>query len=251
MSIGLLTIKTSAAGEDWVNTWGVSAGGIDEERLTDEDMDELIGAGVDLAINGVSLPGDPAFAGTTSLLAAVIAFHRTVTFQGANVTGLYLSDGKDDKLVPGANRYLSLALNLPCLRVGAGDGSAVIPLSITWLINRNPLGRSQRPGRLYLRFALVDGETRPGTKDGVDWTDASTAAAAVARLESAVTTSGMSNYFLTSGIPATPYLGLPTYAREETANAGDLVSMTPLRGLVSHNPVSRQLTRGRRKKAAV
>lgn len=255
MGIGILTVTIEGAGEEWSNTWGV--GDLDAANfgpLNEADVATLVG-GVDFGNPEATDPTETSsYQGPTNVIAAIVGFTRYITIQPAVITRLYLGDGTKNS--EGANPtsvFWTAGVNLPALsQEGAGVDGVVVPLSIAWLLNRNPVGFSQRAGRLYLRHALVDASVRPGTRDGVQWQSAAAAEAANSRLSTALSISSLEDYF---GATADPTgsgvgVGIPKYYRQGTANAGEIQSLSRIAGLSSHDPVSRQLTRGRRRTPA-
>lgn len=249
MGIGLLVIKTSAAGEEWSNTWGIGVGGEQLGELTASDIDELR-ADIDFTIPGNTDAIAATNRGESSPIAALIAFHRLVTATPATITGVYLSDGKEQPNSSTSNVYWSQALNLQCLRDVSGPAETRMPLSIAWLVNRNPEGYGVKPGRVYLRHVLTDGNVKPGTRDGVEWESVAVSSGFSALLNQAVTDSELALWLGASVSPTASYVGLPRYAPAGTSSEGNLIFMNRIQSLSSHNPVSRQLTRGRRRKAS-
>lgn len=246
MSQVLLTVTQTGFGTSWDTTWCLrqAASGPD---LTENDLATLI------APNGQLLPFNvPTFTDPNdedyqaeNPIQTILALHRLLQDTNVSLTAIYLSDGKKN---PGSSVFFSGSINLACLRsITPGN---VAPLSICWNIERQPGFFSQKPGRIYLRAALGENEIVPGIRDGVTWFDTTTSAAAITRLNTAMGLANISFFFNTAGEPGSWEIAIPKYAGDNQPNAGQLVGATPIATLVSADPVSRQLTRGKRRKVA-
>lgn len=254
MGVGLIVVKTAVGSDDWTNTWGVKIGDT-TSALVEGEIEALLAGGTpdNPALSDTTPQGN--FQGDVSPLYSILAFHRRVTIGPARITGVYITDGKRNNQVTPTNVYASYATSLASTYgTPVEDNAGIVPLSICWLINRNVAGFGHKPGRLYLRHALPDTAVRPGTRDGVDWQTAAIGADQAAALALYVEGSGLGAWFA-NGAPADnaipAQIGLPVYAGEfATGQAGNLMDVLPLASLSSHNPVSRQMTRGRRRAKA-
>lgn len=246
MAYALVTIKTEGFGTDWVNTWGVN-NAVRPQPFDEGDLGNLLsfdGELVDLNNPLLTTPTDQDFGNIATVLVSLIAFHRIVTADNCRITGVYVSDGKDNDQ---QTVFYSAALNLNGFL--ATLDSETTPLSICWLIKRQPNIFSMKPGRLYLRAALTDGEVQAGMRDGVTWASPAASQLAQTRLNSAVTASGLDLYFGAAGATDRWEVGIPRYSPAGAADEGQLTSVQPIQALVSGDPVSRQLNRGKRRKA--
>lgn len=252
MAVGLVTVNTEAAGEMWSNTWGIQVGGTDGQNVDEPDILAAIG-GSDLSNLATDpTPGNNLYDGGTSILAAIIGFHRAITFNNARVASVYVSDGLTN---PAASTFYTRALGYLCVNNYGGNTQTTdtenAPLSVAWLVKRNPVGLSAKPGRLYLRDCLPDTAVKQGTRVGVDWTSSAIATSYANGLTTAISNSGLFAYFgLTGGVPEATSLGIPRYRPAIHPQAGDLYDIVEIASLTSDKPVARQLTRGRRKKVS-
>lgn len=256
MGIGLVSVKTEVEGQDWVNTYGISVNGEFTGSLDEDDLTVLT-QGVDFTDPAISDPDNPAYLGAQSPLVALLGFHRRMTYTPAVITGLYVTDGKrNGGASVGDTNYFSANLNLAALKDVGGNGQTRVPLSLAWLVNRNPAGFGVKPGRLYLRYALTDEQVRAGTRDGVTWATVQASIDAGAYLATTLNNTGMIDWLGGTGSP-TPgplEIGLPRYVAAGGAGglaAGELFAITKLASYSSHDPVSRQLTRGRRRRTSI
>lgn len=245
MGIALVTITSTGYGESWQNTWGVRAGNDSASPITDSELLELIEDSE--LTNATTSPAtdNPAYEGATSVLAAIIGFHRHISYSTITIANIYVSDGRknaDDSV------FFTQPLGFPGQQlVDAGDsGGVTVPLSIAWHIARKPGGFSQKPGRLYMRGCLTDASVRPGTRTGVQWQSNASATAYANLLALAVTESAIGNWFNASVEPDSNSIGIPHYGTA-SLNEGQLLELRPISGLSSVGPTSRQLTRGRRR----
>lgn len=244
MGVGLLVVTTSAAGQSWVNTWGIKAGGTSSDPLTDSELTELM-ADAPLTLDSTDArPEADDYQGAQSLLAAIIGFHRYITHVGATVDSIYISDGRKNNP---DSVYTTRALGFPCLRPLA-DPNAAVPLSIVWPIIRNPATFSSRPGRLSMRFCVDDASVKAGTRTGVQWTGPVVAASFAALLTETLVASALQNWFSGNNAdPTSNNLVIPHYGTA-SLNKGQMIEGRPMSSLSSGEVTSRQLTKGRKRK---
>lgn len=244
MGIALVTIKTTLNGEEWSNTWGLRVGETGNVPITDEELATIMGY-APLTDETTSPGADTTpYAGPLSPLAAIIGFHRLVTYEQATVSSLYVSDGRKNGAL---SVYATLGLGFPCLRPNSVPDS-IVPLSLIWDVTRNPGLYSTRPGRLQLRAALADSAVKPGTRSGVQWTDSAWPASMATLLATSVANSNIDHYFSGSFEETPSDIGIPHYGNS-LLQPGELIDVVPMISLTSNKPASRQLTRGRRRSA--
>lgn len=253
MSGAIVTIKTQGAGTDWDNTWGLlvdeTSALSNQTTLTNVQLQGLLDLG---EINsGTTNPNLSIFDGDQNILASIVAFHRMITYAPARIISIKISDGKKNE--ESGSVWWSSSLDLICLRDEDASGneyplSAIAPLNVSWLLNRNPAVLSRRTGRMYLRYVLLKSAIEPGTRDGVDWSSSSVSVDSANFLASVLSESKLADWML-SGAGPLPYgVGVPHYVRKGLPGEGDLLDVALIRSITSHNPVSRQLTRGKRRK---
>ena len=248
MSTGILTVTKNVEGQEWVNTYGLSVGS-STGPLDLADLEALVGTNPALGFtDATTKPTDPAYAGTTSVIAAILGFERELHYSAVNFSHLNVSDAT----TPGASTgpFWSTAINLTGLR-DAGSGApiaTVAPLNVACLVNRNAASLSVKPGRIYFRAILLDTQIKPGSRVGVTWTDASAQAALSTALQQAMTDSFIIDYFASPSAPLPDiYISIPHFSETE-GSEGAVVSGSGVSSFSMNKPVSRQLTRGRRRR---
>ena len=250
MSTGLLTVTKSAAGEEWANTYGISVGS-DNGALTLADLEGIIATNpADGFTDENTQAATPEYEGGTSILAAILGFERQLHYSAVQIVRLTINDGSTPGTPTG--NFWSQAINLAGNKDGGSpvDAALVAPLSIALLVNRNPAGLSIRPGRVYYRGCLLDTDVRPGSRVGVTWRDDGIATSVRNFVTGAVTAAELDSYFASPSttLPAI-YVSIPHYD-DTDPDVGQVISGSPVTSFSANKPVSRQLTRGRRRAVA-
>jgi hypothetical protein len=248
MGVGILTITKNVEGQEWVNTWGIVKG-TPVGALSNAELAAILAtnpAGGFTAAN--TNPTDGAYVGADSIIAALLGFERELHYSAVSFSNLNISDGTTPGAPTGA--FWSQAISFTGLRdAGAGAPIATVaPLNIACLVNRNSSQISVKAGRIYYRAILLDTQVKPGSKVGVTWTDASAQAALTTALANAESDAGLAAYYSTDSETA-PDIGLaiPHYGTVDETE-GVVISGNVISGLSMNKPVSRQLTRGRRRR---
>lgn len=185
MSIALVTITKALAGQVWENTHVIGLGG--DLTSTPSDADLTTWGAASSITSGTTSGG----AGV-NLIQRIVNFERLLHTTYVTVTGVYLTDGKRNRL--GNTEYWTTLTSLPCLLAGPAAQSSLAPGSISCVVNRNPAGFSHRPGRLFVRGMLADSDVVFSTNRLVDFTDATTRSAVAANVAAAVSGSGITTH---------------------------------------------------------
>lgn len=251
MSTGLVTITKSMDGQEWSNTYGISVGS-DDGALTLADLEGIVATNPSAGLTpATTYVDDPAWAGATSIIAALIGFERVLHYSPVTFTRVNISDGATPGTPTGT--FWSQNLNLTGMRDNGGPvaADAVAPLNVAFLVNRNPAALSIKPGRLYYRACLLDLQVRPGSRVGVTWRADTDASAMVAYLALAVSSADLGAY-MASPVTTLPtiYLSIP-HISQGIGTEGQVTSGSPVSSFSVNKPVSRQLTRGRRRRVGV
>lgn len=254
MASMLVIVEKEVSGEMFANTHCVITNAAPNAAVVDNDL-LLIGA------NGSFTSTDTdGSAAAEGFLQAVLAFERLMMYPIVTFKNLYVTDGKRNFTssgAPVANHFFTTALDFAGLstkQAPAGDLSlSVNPGAITWQVNRNPMGFSNRKGRMFFRSALLEAETRIAGPKLVDWSNTSVRDIAAAWLVTQVGVSNLDDYIKDGASVATVQYAIPHYQRV-TAGAireGELIGATPVQGFTSVGPVLRQVKRGRKEKPPV
>lgn len=244
MGSGLLTIHMSGYGEAWDNTWGISIND-PSEPITQEEIDLISADSLPaITIDATTDPSDPGYGGAGLILAAVLGFTRAAHPAEVAITGILLNDGSTPG--EGTGPFWSLPLLLNCV-AAAPTGENVAPLSIALLINRGTNVGGVKPGRLYWRAVLQDTEVYPGSRVGVTWPSPTAQTNVVNRMATAATDSGIGLWTPPTVTAPSPMIVIPHYGKTEGVDKGQVISGYPITSIVVNKPVSRQLTRGRRR----
>lgn len=248
MAIGLVIIEKELNGETWTNTHAFGTGG--DTALTSEDMDAIgvpeVQAGGLPALGGAGY--DPA---TGKFLSALLAFERYLTFSPINYTRVYVTDGKINNIAD-PNAFAVATLGVTGGRSLAADSpDTIMPGNVTLQINRVPASYSVRQGRMYMRGVLTDSAVKFAGRGGVAYTDNSTADVYRTLLQTALAGSGLPRFFGAGS--TTVFYAIPRYVTEPLLGVqreGQLDSVNAIGSLVVLGPVSRQMKRGKKRKAA-
>lgn len=250
MGVGIITIHKEGSGQEWDNTYGFSAGS-GSGPLDQADLEALIATNPAAGFtSGNTEPADGSFAGASSIIAAILGFERMLHYHTVTLTHINVSDNT----TPGAptGPFWSQAINLACIRDAAAfvAEDAIAPLSLAFLVNRNTNLLSVKPGRLYYRACLLDADVKPGTRVGVTWATPTAAANAQTYVQTQFANAHLDDYVSSSGGPLPAiFLAIPHYSTVE-GEEGVIVSGAAVSGFSANKPVSRQLTRGRRRRVA-
>lgn len=254
MPVGLVTIEKEVNGRTWENSYGVAVTNFDSRIASNAQIAAIVGAlvlGADL--DDQTNPGLPEYVNAAtgaSILAAIIAFERLMTFQQVRFLRAYISDGKTKaRGIPGPSGvFASIPLAGNGLRSSTGIRPA--PLPIVLGISRVAAGFSQRNGLLMLRMAIDTADVTFGDDDGVDFGSEAIALNYADRVQIAMSQSVLDNATgeIVTGTWNDTRLAIPKYA---TANdelpEGAVKGGAPVANFVSLEPLNRQITRGRRR----
>lgn len=252
MSTGILIVSKEAAGETWANTYGISVGSSDGP-LTLADLGEIVGSNPTAGLTDATTdPSNAAYGGATSIIAAILGFERRLHYHQVRFTQLNLADGA----TPGdpTGSFWSKAVNFVGLRDFGSleEDGAIAPLNVAMLVSRNAAFLSIKPGRIYYRACLLDNQVKIGSRVGVTWA-VGTYPSDMAGLVNTLQVSTHLQDYTSVGALVTPpiFLSIPHIAPKSAPNAGQVVSGSIVSNLTTSKPVSRQLTRGRRRAASV
>lgn len=248
MGTGIVIIRKQLEGQEWDNTWGVTVGPT-SGVMTLADLESLVGT---LPVAGLTdettYHDNPGYGGATSIIAAILSFERAMHYQNVVFTHVAINDGP----TPGDDTgvFWSQAVNFNGKREGGTSipSVSIAPLNVALLINRNPAALSVKPGRLYLRAVLRDIDIKPGSRVGVTWEN-STQSADVTTSFNAIVTASLITTYMASPSTEMPsiHLAVPHYSKIP-AEKRKVVSGSPIGSLSVGAPVSRQMTRGRRRR---
>jgi len=248
MTTGILTVTKVSEGQEWANTYGISVGD-STGPLNLADLVAITDTNPAAGFTSANTePANAAFAGGTSIIAAILGFERLIHYHTVFITRLNLSDSSTPGTATGP--FWSGSVNLQCIKDAAAfvDDDAIAPLNCALLVNRNSGLPSVRPGRLYYRAAMLDATVKPGSKVGITWRNTSDANVYSTFILDSQGNSNLDNYMSTSIGPLPPiFLSIP----HMTPGGGDdavIVSAAAVSTLNVNKPVSRQLTRGRRRR---
>lgn len=247
MGVAILTITKLAEGQEWANTWGIASGPATGPATT-ADIEAIISTNPPAGLTGVTTnPGDPSYAGATSIIAAILGFERLLHFPNVQFIRLNLSDSTTAGEPTGP--FWSQAINFPGVNgiaspIPVGD---VAPLSIALLVNRNTNLIGVRPGRLYYRAVLGDANVKPGSRVGVTWATPTVQTDISNNIVAASEDSSLTAYMSSPSAPLPEaFLCIPSTERNPAGEA-IIVSAAAISSVSANKPVSRQLTRGRRR----
>ena len=247
MGTAILVVTKEMDGQEWGNTYGISVGS-DDGPASSADIEAIVSTNpADGLIGTTTNPSDPAFAGADSIIAAILGFERMLHFPEVNFTRLNLSDATTPGTPTGP--FWSQAISFTGVN-GIGSpiaDEAIAPLSICLLVNRNSNLIGVRPGRLYLRAVLGDANVRPGSRVGVTWASSVVQTDISANVMTAVGDSSLDAYMSNPSGPLPGiFLAIPSFDVVDGEEV--IVTSAAISSLTANKPVSRQLTRGRRRR---
>ena len=248
-NVGIIVIeKVFGSSRPFRNTYALQAGPFSSAPLNNVDLTMFVGVGVTGFTDANTDPSDPLWVGATSPIASIIAFDRLMTAAAVGYSRLYVSDGKTPGDPTGA--FATFPLNFSGLALVATGPEDVAPLNIALQINRQPIGFSQRQGRLQMRAALAKQEVEPFTEDGVSLKPSSLSNVN-ARLVNAVSNSLIQSDWMIPGADIDEaHLVIPKYRPEDHADAGAVFGATPVASFELGDAIGRQRRRGRRERPA-
>lgn len=243
MSIAVVIVHKTLGGHKWSNTHGIRIGTGSTPGLSNAD---LVTAGASTTLDATTTGASP-----VNIIQAIVAFERLIHNPDVLFTDVLITDGQPN--VPGGttNQYASMTMsNLPGL-AGTAGGTALEPGGIAWLIHRNVVGFGHKPGRMFVRGALVETSVSVGGPRMIQF-EGTSAASWTTQLATAQ--AKLTAYLYGGGSNATAGYGLPIYMTpkghitQPTVKVGTLVNMLDVSGFSSVAPVLRQVQRGKKRK---
>lgn len=248
-NVGIIIVeKAFGSSRPFRNTYALQHGPFVNVPLNNVNLTAFVGVGITGFNDANTDPSDPGFAGAISPIASILAFDRLMTAAAVGYTRLYVSDGKTPGDPTGA--FATFPLNFGGLALVATGPEDIAPLNIALQINRQPIGFSQRQGRIQMRAALSKQELQPFTEDGVNIAP-SALNNVNARLLNAVSNSLIQAEWMIPGADNDePHLVIPKYRPEDHAEAGAVFGATPIASFELGDAIGRQRRRGRRERPA-
>lgn len=252
MSVALCVIHKKYGGHTWSNTHAVQIGATASGMPTPVDLSN-IGAGQ--AITDANTTTNP-----PNFLAALLAFERLLHYGDVQFTDLYITDGRRPQATGETNIYFTQTLGFAGLSSEGGVpaphtvAAALMAGSITWLIHRNIVGMGHKPGRMFVRGAISENAVSMNGPTLVAWDPAANGPAYQTYLQGTAMPM-LAPYLFGGAQAATAQYSVPIYAPKKNTpvgwKAGELMSTIPVISFDSVGPVSRQVKRGKRRKATV
>jgi hypothetical protein len=239
MAYGLINIQKTLAGEDWINTYGVMTDGSALAPISGTDIPNINQFPV---TDATTDPNSGTYAGGTSLVHAILGFERLMHSSAVEFSQVYITDGQDNS--GNVNNVFQVVDTSFAGLEAAINAAAVAPGSITLQVNRNPVGYSQRRGRIFMRAVMAQGDIGIGNNRLVDFATPQDRTDAENRLDTAITSSLLGNYMAGGSQVTSMALAIPSY----NALTGALDGAVVIESLVVRNIVSRQVKRGRKEK---
>lgn len=244
--VAIAVVEKTFVGAKWSNTHGVAIAHLASNiALTNAHIAQMVGSADDGFTDVNTDPDNAAFAGPTSILAAILAFERRMHPPQVRFTRLYLSDGS----TPGAGTglFATFPLNFAGLR-SLGSASDIAALNNVLEVNRVPRGFSARVGHLQLRACIGKSSLLASAGDGVEL-DPAGLLDAQAALALALTDSSLSDYFdPDSNAGGSVIYVIPKYAPATVITHGAVSFYNLVQTLTVNQAMSRQLRRGKRRK---
>lgn len=247
MPIAEVIVHKTMGGHKWSNTHAIRWGAMsDNNAPADADLTTAGAASTFTDANTSSAP--------TNILQAIVAFERALHQAAVTFSDILVTDGKSNSGTTPSTVYASVSLPALVGRGGSSPAANVVAGGITMLVHRNIVGFGHKPGRLFLRGCMVDGQVMVGGTRMVQFE--ATAQADLTTL--LATAQGSLTPYLTGGANhATVSYVLPIYVtpKQKLANpalpkVGTLVNALDVSSFSLVAPVLHQVQRGRKKKAA-
>jgi hypothetical protein len=239
MAYGLINIQKTLAGEKWVNTYGVMTDGSALAPISGTDIPNINQFPV---TDDTTDPNSGTYAGGTSLVHAIIGFEREMHSNAVEFTQVYITDGQDNS--GNVNNVFQVVDTSFAGLVADITAANVAPGSITLQVNRNPVGYSQRRGRIFMRAVMATEDIGIGSNRLVDFATPADRTIVENRLANAIASSLLGNYMAGGSQVTSMALAIPSY----NALSGALDGAVVIDSLVVRNIVSRQVKRGRKEK---
>jgi hypothetical protein len=239
MAYGLINIQKTLAGEDWINTYGLMSDGSALAPITGTDIPNINQQPV---TDATTDPNSGTYAGGTSLVHAILGFERLMHSKDVEFTQVYITDGQDNS--GNVNNVFQVVDTSFAGLETSITASDVAPGSITLQVNRNPVGYSQRRGRIFLRACMKQTWIGIGSNRLVDFATPSDRTDTESRLATAITSSLLDSFMAGGSQVTSMALAIPSY----NALTGALDGGVIIESLVVRNIVSRQVKRGRKEK---
>lgn len=251
MAVSLVIVKKEFNGEEWSNTYGITTDPSGAPGFpSDVQIQAAIGSGPLNATN--TNAQEPGYAEAVSILRAIVAFERFITSLVVLFKSIYMTDGRNRQANPGQdNAFFVQSLGFNGLAAN-NNSNNLAPGGVSMMVNRNPVGFSQRQGRAFYRGVLLDTDVSFNGARLLGWTSTTEENNIKNLVESGVDESLLNAFMIPYGGEAPPwYLGIPHYIPAGAApggySAGDLHTVTPVTSLVPNKPTLRQVARGRKR----
>lgn len=247
MSIALVIVHKTLGGHKWSNTHafriGIDAAGAPSDA-------DLSAAGAGTTLTDVNTSTSP-----TNIIQAIVAFERFMHQPDVLFTDVLVTDGKRNTGTTPSTQYAALSgpnVN-GALSAGTAAGATLEPGAISLLVHRNVVGFGHKPGRMFLRGALLESDVAVGGPRMIQWT-------------SATPTGNWTAYLATAQAKLAPYLFggsgtdaqgkylLPIFMTPKqhltnpTIPVGQLINGRDVSGFTIVGPAVRQTQRGKKKK---
>lgn len=190
---------------------------------------------------------DPDYPEDPAVLQAIVSFMTQLRFVNITITGATISDGQVD-----TDKFFPVAINQPGTRpYPSGDPGKVAPGNIIWDIVKTPAQMGINYGHIELRAALSDDEIAMSGADLLGWTDNSTKSLMSLLMNDSITDSSLEDYFYLSAGGSPGYnLAIPRAFDKDSLHPGSWYGAVPILNFAVGEPRSRQVHRGKKKKAA-
>lgn len=247
MSVALVITHKQMGAHKWSNTHAIQIGVETSQAPSNAD---LTAAGAASTLDATTTGSSP-----SNILQAIVAFERVLHSSSVQFTDVLVTDGKSNTGANASTVYASISMSGVTGSRAAPTTVDITPGNVTLLVHRNVIGFGHKPGRMFLRGVLGDGEVEVGGARMLQFSGNT-----LLNMNTLLTTAvGRLTGYLYSGTGATPatFLCLPLYvtpkqllANPALPKVGTLNGVVPLSGYGIVGPVGRQVQRGRKKKKA-
>lgn len=246
MAIAEVIVHKTMGGHRWSNTHAIQVGPDGAAAPSNAD---LVAAGANNSFNAASTSGT----GPTSILQAIVAAERALHFPDVTISDVLVTDGKRNTGPTPSTIYASISVGLAGTN-GTAQTNAVDVGGVTILIHRNVVGFGHKPGRYFLRGAMISSWVTLGGPRMIQWVNN----IVPTQVTSAISTAQgfLQSYMGVAPTGATQaayvlplYITPRMFALSPTGpKVGSLYGVIQLNGFSLVGPVLRQTQRGRKKK---